>query len=145
MDQQAEKKCKSCYGCQLVNKTKQILPLKPNMMPQRPWEGLAMDLLGPMPSGEYLLVLVDYFSRWIEVDIRRSISIETIQRYLDVHFSRHGIPRALRTDNAANFTSKELDDYLNELGIKHRRTIPLLSRANGEMERQNRSLPFLRQ
>ena len=140
MDQQAEKKCKSCYGCQLVNKTNQIPPLKPTVMPQRPWEELAMDLLGPMPSGEYLLVLVDYFSRWMEVDIMRSISSETIQHYLDVHFSRHGIPRALRTDNAANFTSKELDDYLNELGIKHCRTIPLWPRANGEVERQNRSL-----
>lgn len=147
MDQQAEKKCKSCYGCQLVTKTSQIPPLKPTVMPQRPWEELAMDLLGPMPSGEYLLVLVDYFSRWMEVDIMRSTSSETIQRYLDVHFftsmsifSRHGVPRALRTDNAANFTSKELDDYLNELGIKHRHTIPLWPRANGEVERQNRFL-----
>lgn len=132
IDQAAEKKCKACYGCQLVTKTTQVPPLKPTVMPQRPWEELAMDLLGPMPSGEYLLVLVDYFSRWMEVDIIRSISSETIRRRLDAHFSRHGIPRAVRTDNA--------DDYLQELGIKHRHTIPLWPRANGEVERQNRSL-----
>ena len=38
-------------------------------MPSKPWRDLALDLLGPLPKGEYLLATVDYYSRWMEVDI----------------------------------------------------------------------------
>ena len=53
-------------------------PVKITRMPERLWQDLALDLLGPMPTGEYLLVLVDYFSRWVEVDIIKSTTSETI-------------------------------------------------------------------
>ena len=38
-------------------------PVKITRMPERKWQELALDLLRPMPTGEHLLVLVDYFSR----------------------------------------------------------------------------------
>ena len=60
-----------------------------------------------MPTGESLLVLVDYFSRWVEVDVIKS----------------------------TNPVSAEMEEYLDEMGIKHRLTAPLLPRANGEVER----------
>ena len=50
------------------------------------------------------------------------------------------MPRTLRTDNGANLVSAEMDGYLTEMGIKRRLTTPLWPRANGEVERQNRSL-----
>ena len=140
IDREADKKCRECFGCQLVTKNISSPPVKPTQMPQLPWEELALDLLGPMPSGEYLLVLVDYFSRWLEVDVIRSTSSETIIKRLDAHFARHGMPRSLKTDNAPNLASKEVDDYLREMGIEHRKTTPFWPRANGEVERQNRSL-----
>ena len=46
----------------------------------------------------------------------------------------------MRTDNGSNLVSKEMEDSLSELGIEHRYTTPLWPRANGEVERQNRSL-----
>ena len=57
--------------------------MKPTPMPQRPWEDLALDILGPLPSGENLLVLVDYHSRWIEVDVVRATSSKIIVQRLD--------------------------------------------------------------
>ena len=63
---------------QLVTKEMIPPPVKITRMPERPWQDLALDLLGPMPTGEYLLVLVDYFSRWVEVDIIKSTTSETI-------------------------------------------------------------------
>ena len=45
--------------------------VKSTPLPQHPWEHLATDILGPLPSGESLLVTVDYFSRFFEVDILR--------------------------------------------------------------------------
>ena len=45
MDREAERRCAECYGCQLVTTNVPPLPLKPNSMPQQPWEELALDLL----------------------------------------------------------------------------------------------------
>ena len=91
-----------------------------------------------MPTGELLLVLVDYFSRWVEVDVIRSS--EVIIKRLDKQFSRYGVSSTLRTDNGTNLVSAEMEEYLNEMGIKHRLTTPLWPRANCEVERRNRSL-----
>ena len=140
MDRDAERRCTECYGCQLVTKNVPPPPVKPTMLPKQPWEEVAVDLMGPLPTGEHLLVLVDYYSRWMEVDVIRTTSSKTIIHRLDAQFARHGLPRGLRTDNGSNLVSKEVEEYLKEMGIEHRYTIPLWPRANGEVERQNRSL-----
>ena len=140
VDKEAERKCRECYGCQLVTKETIIPPVKTTRLPERPWQDLALDLLGPLPTGEHLLVLVAYFSRWVEVDVIYSTTSEVIIKCLDKQFCRYGVPRTLRTDNGANLVSAEMDGYLTEMGIKRRLTTPLWPRANGEVERQNRSL-----
>ena len=114
VDSDVERKCRECYGCQLVTKETITPPVKITRMPERPWQDLALDLLGPMPTGEHLLVLVDYFSRWVEVDIIKSTTSETIIKCLDKQFSRYGVPSTLRTDNRPNLVSAEMEEYLNE-------------------------------
>ena len=140
IDKDAEKKCRECFGCQVVVKEYRAPPVKSTRMPDRPWQDLALDLLGPLPTGENLVVLVDYYSRWIEVDIVQSTNSQTIIKRLDAQFSRYGIPKTLRTDNGSNLVSAEIEQYLTEMGIIHKLTTPLWPRANGEVERQNRSL-----
>ena len=115
-------------------------PVKPTKLPDRPWQDLALDLLGPIPTGEYLVVLVDYFSRWVEVDVVHSTNSDRIIKCLDSHFARYGVPKTLHTDNGANLVSGEMEKYLSEMGVKHKLTTPLWPRANGEVERQNYSL-----
>ena len=39
--------------------------------PDGPWEDLAIDILEPLPSGESILVTVDYYSRYFEATILR--------------------------------------------------------------------------
>ena len=140
MNSMVESHCKKCLGCQAVTPAVTIPPVKTTTMPTKPWRDLAIDLMGPLPTGESLLVTVDYYSRWIEVDILRSTTSSVIIRCLENHFSRHGIPETLRTDSGSNLVSREMEDFLDELGIKHKKTIPLWPRANGEVERQNKSL-----
>ena len=84
--------------------------------------------------------MVDYFSRWVEVDIIYSTTSEVITECLDKQFCRYGVPRILRADNGANLVSAEMDGYLTEMGIERRLTTPLWRTANGEVGRQNRSL-----
>ena len=102
---------------------------------------LAVDLTGPLPTGESLLITVDYYSRWIEADVDRNTTSSSIINCLEKLFTSHGIPETLRTDNGSNLVNHEMEEFLDELEIKHKRTInPLWPRANGEVERQNKSL-----
>ncbi|PFX27132.1 Uncharacterized protein K02A2.6 [Stylophora pistillata] len=71
MDSDAEKLCRSCHGCQVVSEYAPPEPIARAFPPSGPWEDCAADILGPLPSGESLLVVVDYFSRYFEVVILR--------------------------------------------------------------------------
>ena len=99
IDNQTGKKCRECFGCQLVTKHVPPPPIKPTRLPDGAWQEVALDLLGPLPEGEFLLVTVDYFSRWMEVDVIYSTTNATIIKCLDCHFARYGVPFGLRTDN----------------------------------------------
>lgn len=79
-----------------------------------PWQDLALDLLGPMLTREHLVVLTNYFSCWIEVDIVRSTISKEISMCLDAQF-----PRSLRTDNGPNLVSSEMESYFKEMRITH--------------------------
>ena len=146
MNSVVERHCKRCLGCQAVTPATTITPVKrktittTTIMPSKQWRELATDLMGPLPTGESLLVTVEYYSRWIEVDVVRNTSSSTIIKCLEKHFTRHGIPETLRTDNGSSLVSHEIEEFLDELGIKHKKTIPLWPRANGEVKRQNKSL-----
>ncbi|XP_055699602.1 uncharacterized protein K02A2.6-like [Phlebotomus papatasi] len=129
-----------CEGCRLVSIPNKPEPMIRRELPVGPWIDLAIDYLGPLPSGEYLLVVIDYFSRYKEIEITNKITArETILR-LDKIFTRLGYPRTITLDNAKQFVSSELEEYCREKGICLNNTIPYWPQQNGEVERQNRSL-----
>ena len=64
MEKDAEKNCKTCYGCQLVSRPEPPEPVRTTTLPTGPWRDLAVDLLGPLPTGESILVVLDYYSRY---------------------------------------------------------------------------------
>ncbi|XP_071944459.1 uncharacterized protein [Antedon mediterranea] len=70
----------------------------------------------------------------------KSITSEKIIDTLENMFVQHGIPKSITSDNGTQFVSNEFETYLKENGIRHRRVTPLHPAANGEVERQNRSL-----
>lgn len=92
MNSVVERHCKKSLGCQAVTPVTTTPLVKTTTMPSKPWRDLAIDLMGPLPTGERLLVTVDYYSRWIEVDIVRNTSSSTTIKCLEKHFTRHGIP-----------------------------------------------------
>lgn len=55
-------------------------------------------------------------------------------------FARYGIPDTLRSDNGAQFRSAEFEKFLEEYGINHETSTPYWPQANGEVERQNKTL-----
>ncbi len=140
LDYDAEKICRSCHGCQVVGQYSPPEPMSRTEPPNGPWEDLAVDLLGPLPNGENILVVVDYFSRYYEVAVMKSTTTRKVIEAILPMIARHGVPHSIKSDNGPQFISSEFEEFLREFGIEHRRSCPLWPQANGEVEAQNRSL-----
>ena len=121
MEKDAEKHCKTCYGCQLVSRPSPPEPIRSTALPTGPWRDLAIDLLGPLPTGESILVVVDYYSRYYEIDIMRSTVASKVISSLEEIFARHGLPESLTSDNGPQFVATEFTEYMEQQGIGHHR------------------------
>ena len=78
IDQQVKKTLDGCIPCQAVGKSPSPEPLGKTKMPEGPWEVVHTDFYGPLPTGEYLLVVIDIYSRFPEVEIVRSTKASTV-------------------------------------------------------------------
>ena len=101
---------------------------------------MAADLLGPLPNGQNVFVVVDYYSRYFEVRLLKSVTSTKLIQSLEDVFASHGLPLSLKTDNAQCFLSQEFKNFLLHRDIQHKTSIPLWPQSNGEVERQNRTL-----
>ena len=140
MEKDAEKHCKTCYGCQLVSRPSPPEPIRSTALPTGPWRDLAIDLLGPLPTGESILVVVDYYSRYYEIDIMRSTVASKVISSREEIFARHGLPESLTSDNLPQFIATEFTEYMKQQKIRHHRVTAKCPQANGEVKRQNSSL-----
>ena len=131
---------RSCHRCQLVGQPTSPEPLMPTELSQGKWQDLSLDLFGPMPHREHLLVIVDYYTRYYEVEILTSIVVGQIILRLERIFAVRGLPVSITSDNGLQFQFEEFEKYLVDNGILHRKVTPLWAQANGEVERQSRSL-----
>ena len=99
---------------------------------------LVVNLCGPFPTGETLLILVDYNSRLPFAEILKSTTSATIISKLFKIFLVHGLPETLTNDNGGQFTFNEMESFLKINGITHNETTPLWPQASGQIEGNNR-------
>ncbi|XP_058817207.1 uncharacterized protein K02A2.6-like [Topomyia yanbarensis] len=140
IDKDAKNVVKNCEGCRLVGQSSAPEPMQRRKIPNEPWVDVAMDFLGPLPSGEYLLVIVDYYSRYKEVCIMKKITSDDTIKHIEPIFVRQGYPRTITLDNGRQFISTDFETYCHTKNITLNHTVPYWPQANGEVERQNRSL-----
>ena len=88
----------------------------------------------PFTTGEYVLVVIDAYSQFPEVDIVRSTSASAVIFNLDRIFVTHRIPAVIRSDNDPLFTSLEIEEYIQENGIQLNGITPQWPQANSEAE-----------
>ena len=101
---------------------------------------MSVDFGGPYPSGDYLLAVVDDYSRFPEIEVVSSTSARSTIPKLDAIFARHGVPRVVKTDNGPPFNSKDFTQFASYLGFKHCKVTPLWPQANGGVERMMRTI-----
>ena len=124
-----------CFECQVATKQHTEEPIKPTVIPQKPWEEIAIDFGGPYPDGHYNLVAIDKRTRYPEVKVAYSTSFKPTQAKLKRMFGHHGIPQRVDSDNGPLFNSEEFAQFAAHEGFIHHRITPEHPRANGEAER----------
>ena len=142
VDEHVEDTINSCIACQAATyaNTSSMEPLKISDMPEKAWENLSADFCGPLPTGEYLFVIIDEHSRYPVVEIVNSVSANTVIPILDKVISQFGCPKVIKTDNGAPFNSLAFANYSKHIGFIHLKITPLWPRANAQAESFNKPL-----
>ena len=86
-----------------------------------------IDFMGPFPASYnnlYILLAVDYVSKWVEAILTRTNDAKVVAQFLRNNiFSHFGTPRALITDNGTHFCNKVIDKVLQKYGVRHRTSL----------------------
>jgi len=102
-----------------------------------------MDIVGHFPPAtgqrKFLLVAVDYFTKWIEAEPLASITTQQVQSFVwkDI-VCRFGIPHTIITDNGRQFTDRKLVEFYESLGIRHKTSSVEHPQTNGQAESANK-------
>ena len=99
---------------------------------------------GPLPSSFsnlYILLAVDYVSKWVEAIPTRTNDASVVVKFLYSHiFTRFETPRALITDGGTHFCNKLVDKVLQKYGVQHRNSLAYHPQENGQIELSNREI-----
>lgn len=129
-----------CELCQ-KHRTQNCEPLLPTPVPDRPWQKVGMDLFEW--SNKHYLLIIDFFSRYIEIAELRYTSAEVTVRAIKEAFARHGTAETVVSDNGPQFSSELFRQFAKEHQFAHVTSSPRYPQANGEAERAVRTIKDL--
>ena len=119
-------------------------PLQPVPLPERPRLKVSIDIVGPFeraePACRFVITLVDYFSKWPEVQFCPNVTTGRVTDLLRAIFAREGYPDSIVSDNGPQFVSAEFEKFLQVRGIKHHLVSAYYPQSNGQVERFNCTL-----
>ena len=107
-------------------------PLLQHEVPERPWSKIGMDLCEF--HGRTLLVIVDYYSNFIEVERVNRTTTAGVTKILKSIFSRYGVPDQVVSDNGPQFASAEFAMFAKQWGFEHITSSPRYPQSNGKAE-----------
>lgn len=118
------------HNCPECSKTSQApgQPLVSTTLPQHPWEKVASDLF-EMDGKTYLLV-VNFFSKNVQVQTLSSTTSASVIRALKAFFSRHGISTTLVSDSGAQYSCQDFYGLSQEYSFTHTKSSPRYSQSN---------------
>lgn len=140
MDKDIEQTVKECFDCTCVARTDPPEPLKMTLIPSEPWKFLAIDFFDASKMDIHLLVVVDYYSRYVWIKRMREKKAINVIQALEELIGQFDTPERIKADNGPPFDSKEFASYCNRRGIELIHSVPLWPQSNGEVEVQNRGI-----
>ncbi|KAM2795891.1 hypothetical protein COP1_007083 [Malus domestica] len=137
--------CMSCDRCQ---RTGNIGPKQ--QMPQTPifsveiFDVWGIDFMGPFPPSfgfTYILLAVNYVSKWVEAKATRTNDSKVVADFVKTNiFARFGMPRVLISDGGSHFCNRTIEALLKKYTVTHKVSTPYHPQTNGQAEVSNREI-----
>nr|GEY73059.1 hypothetical protein [Tanacetum cinerariifolium] len=102
-----------------------------------------IDFMGPFPSlkgNKYILVAVDYLSKWVEAKAFPTNDARVVCKFLKNLFARFGAPRSIISDRGTHFCNDRFTKVMQKYGVTHRLSTPYHPQISGQVEVSNRGL-----
>jgi hypothetical protein len=120
-----------------------MMPLNPILVIEI-FDCWGIDFIGPFPPSfdfVYILVAVDYVSKWIEAIPSRNNDHKIVIKFLKENIlSRFRIPRAMISDGGTHFCNKSFESLMKKYGITHKVATPYHPQTSGQVELANREI-----
>ncbi|XP_061356384.1 uncharacterized protein LOC133300814, partial [Gastrolobium bilobum] len=133
----------ACENCQRTGNIsrRHEMPLN-NIQEVEIFDVWGMDFMGPFPSSysnKYILVAVDYVSKWVEAIATPTNDSRVVIAFLRKNiFSRFGVPRAIISDGGTHFDNRMVEYALAKYGVMHKISTPYHPQTCGQVEISNR-------
>ncbi|KAL4295223.1 hypothetical protein GQ457_12G014320 [Hibiscus cannabinus] len=137
--------CQQCERCQRTGNIskRNEMPLH-NFLEVELFDVWGIDFMGPFPSSFgnlYILLAVDYVSKWVEAIATTHNDAKTVQRFIKKNiFTRFGTPRVIFSDEGRHFDTRSIAAALQKLGINHKLSTAYHPHTNGQAEVSNREI-----
>nr|GEX21752.1 reverse transcriptase domain-containing protein [Tanacetum cinerariifolium] len=135
---------KNCDSCQRQGKISQR-----DEMPQNAiqvceiFDVWGIDFMGPFPKSKgnkYILVAVDYLSKWVEAEALPTNDARVVVKFLKSLFSRFGTPKAIISDHGTHLCNDQFTKVMSKYGVTHRLSTAYHPQMSDQVEVTNRGL-----
>jgi hypothetical protein len=136
---------RQCPCCQVMNRLRIPIRTHPfTCASYNPFEVLLLDHIGPLKADDkgytYILVIIDAFSRWVELFPTTSVCAYETASCLFQHFGRFGTPASIHTDRGTAFHNELIAELTRLVGTDHSLSTAYSKEENGIVERANQEV-----
>ena len=120
-----------------------MMPLSPILIVEI-FDVWGIDFVGPFPQSfrfVYILVVVDYVSKWVEALATRTNDHKVVVKFVKEYiFCRYGTPRAVIIDGGRHFCHHSFEALLRKYPVTHKVATPYHSQTSGQVKVANREI-----
>jgi hypothetical protein len=135
-------RCPACQKMSLIRTPIQVTRFVNSTL--LPMEKLQIDSIGPLPPTEdgycHIIVIVDTFTRFVELIPSKDVSAATAAEALLSHSGRYGMPMKITSDKGSQFMNHLIEEFMSLMGTTHEPTMAYSKEENAIVERMNKEV-----